>query len=447
MAKTHSEVIAEMEQKMLALHTENESIQAQADADSRDLTDAETQKITTNSADFEKARAEIERRKLLLDQSTMLAAPQPRLVPPTTTTTNTAVIPAMSAARHVEGAKTAWGWRSFGEFVRGVITASTGRNPDPRFQAAATTYGSEGTSADGGYALPPDFKDYITKKVQGETSLLPLTDQYVSSSNKITLPFDAIAPWSASGIKANWIDEATAITATKPVLSQVEVQAYKLAALCPLSEEAIEDIPSLNSWLPGKVADSVISAINEAILAGTGSGQPTGIISSAGKVTQTAVSGQGASTVTFANVVAMYSKMLPQLAANAVWLINPSVLPQLLSLVGPGYAPGAWLPPNNSLANAPYGTLLGRPVIANEHCSYLGTEGDVIFWAPKSYVTVTKASGFRSDTSIHLYFDQAVSTLRVMMRLGGKSLWAGTVATKNGSSAYGNVITLNSTRT
>ena len=442
-AKTHSDIIAECEGRMLDLHTRNESIQAQADADVRELSQEEENQIRANSTEFQRTKVEIERRKTLMEQSAQLTRVQPAATQPAPTRAPSA-LPNTAVTEFMEGPRSAWGWRSFGEFVKGVINASVGRQPDPRFQAAATIYGNETTAADGQYALPPDFRDTLIKKVQGENSLLPLTDQYISSSNKITLPVDAVAPWAASGIQAAWTGEGVAITATKPVLTQVEIQAHKLAALCPLTDEAIEDIPSLNSWLPGKIAEVLVSAINEAILCGDDTGKPDGIIGSGGQVVVTSAKVKDVS-VGFADVVQMFSAMNPAFVNQSIWLINPSVMPQLLSLVGPGYAPGAWMPPNNSLANAPYGTLLGRPVIAQEHCKYLGTLGDIVFWHPKSYVTVTKASGIRSDTSMHLYFDQGISALRVTTRLGGKNLWAGTLAGKN-TVTYGNVIVLNGTR-
>jgi HK97 family phage major capsid protein len=452
--KSQTEIIAELEAAMLQAHEECTSIQAKADAEGRDKTDAEVARIEELDCRFQTAKADIEQRRKIMNQQAMLAAPAPSVTRPQPVMVEAAAVPQVApytgrrTVEYVEGPKSAWGWRSIGEFMHGVIKAHTGRGLDPRFQAAVTTYGSEGTSADGGYALPPDFRETIVKKMNGDMALLPLTEQLTTSSNKITIPFDATTPWQTSGgVLTAWTDEAAAITASKPALTQVEVQAYKLAALVSLSDELIEDVPALNAWLPGKLGEKFQSAISNAIMNGSGSGQPTGVIGSSGQVTVTAKSGQGAGTVVFENIVGMYARMHPQLVSQAVWLIHPAVLPQLLSLVGPGYSPGAWMPPGNTLANSPYGTLLGRPVYASEYCAALGTAGDIVFWAPKTYISVTKSAGLRSDTSIHFAFDQALTTVRATVRIGGKSLWAATVTPRTGAATYGNVIVLNSTRT
>jgi HK97 family phage major capsid protein len=449
----HTEMIAEAEKAMLRSHEEAQSIQAQADADQRDLSPEEESRVQACQAQFKRSRGEIERRRELQNQAAAINAPQPRVVhsmtPVPTPGAISTTAPHAQRFEYVEGAKTAWGWRSFGEYVRGVINAGTGRGLDPRFQAAATTYGSEGTSADGGYALPPDFRDTINKKVQGEQNLMSLCEQYVTSSNKITVPLDTTTPWQTSGgVLVNWTDEGTAITNSKPSLAQIDIQAYKLAALVPLTDELIEDVPAINSWLPGKIGDKLVSALNLACIAGTGTGQPTGIVGSAGEVVVTPTSSVG--KVTWAGVTALYSRMLPQLIPQAVWLIHPSVLPSLLDMTGAGSVP-VWLPPGPATYSAgvagPAGTLLGRPVLMSEYCSAVGTKGDIIFWAPKTCACVMKASGIRSDLSIHFYFDQAIQSLRVITRVGHKSLYTSAVSPKNGAATYGNVVDLSSTRT
>ena len=95
----------------------------------------------------------------------------------------------------------------------------------------------------------------------------------------------------------------------------------------------------------------------------------------------------------------------------------------------------------------PAGTLLGRPVYLSENNPALGSKGDIIFFAPKTYGVVTKAGGVQTDLSIHFFFDAVVSALRAVVRVGGKSMYTSTVSPKNGSATYGNVITLNATRT
>ena len=452
--ETHQKAIENAEQRMLALVQESESIQARADAAGAQLTQDEANKIAANLQEFEGCKAEIGRRKGMLEAAAQLAAPASSTPIPQPFAASPAA-PKAARFEYVEGPKSANGFRSFGEFVRSVINAGVGRGIDPRFHAAAaTTAGTEGTSADGGYAVPPDFRETIVKKVMGETNLMSMCEQFVTSSYKVTVPLDTATPWQTSGgILTYWVGENTAITQSKPALSSIDIQAYKLAALVPLTDELISDAPALNAWLPGKVSEKITSAMNAALIAGSGDGstQPTGIVGSAGEVVQAAVSGQGANTIVWKNVTGMYSRMLPQLIPQSVWLVHPATLPQLLEMSATAGNVPVWLPPTAATYSAgmagPAGTLLGRPVYLSENNPALGSKGDIIFFAPKTYGVVTKAGGVQTDLSIHFFFDAVVSALRAVVRVGGKSMYTSTVSPKNGSATYGNVITLNATRT
>ncbi|MGD5399570.1 phage major capsid protein, partial [Xanthomonas citri pv. citri] len=131
---------------------------------------------------------------------------------------------------------------------------------------------------------------------------------------------------------------------------------------------------------------------NTAIVAGTGVGQPLGIIPGYGAVGASVVqvnkaTSQPADTLWMANVEDMYARMYAPWRRNAIWLINQDLEPQLgrmafqaagaTSLL-PGTNPvPAYLPPGG-LSNSPYATLKGRPVVPIEACSAIGDLGDII---------------------------------------------------------------------
>jgi HK97 family phage major capsid protein len=75
--------------------------------------------------------------------------------------------------------------------------------------AAASTYGAEGTGADGGFAVPPEWRAEIMANVDAEDGLLSRTDVQSISSNSITYPVDESPAWASSGgIRAYWDGEA-----------------------------------------------------------------------------------------------------------------------------------------------------------------------------------------------------------------------------------------------
>ncbi len=304
-----------------------------------------------------------------------------------------------------------------------------------------TSYGNETADADGGYALPPDFRAPIAKLIADATSMLSYCDQLTTSSNSITVPTDETTPWQGTGgIQAAWVAEAGQIAQSKPKLKEVTTKAEKVAALVPITDELKEDVAAMGSYLTAKVPSKFVSTINLAILSGSGSGQPLGILDESSPmvvptVTVSPTAAEASNRISFQDILAMYGRLYSGFRRNAAWFVHPdveTVLP-LMSFPGTGTAVPVYLPPGG-VSGSPYATLLGRPVIPIEECPALGTRGDIILADMKQYMAVLKAGGVRQDVSIHLFFDYAVTAFRFMLRVGGRPWWAASIAPLHGSS-------------
>lgn len=343
--------------------------------------------------------------------------------------------------------KETWGFQSPGEFVLAARNHKAGRK-DPRIIAAITTFGSEGVNEDGGFAVPPDYRSNIRKALEGQDSLAALCDDQRTSSNRLSFPVDENAPWdSASGVTVGYLGEGATLTASKVKLKLLETKLTKVGALVPLTEELIEDAAAMTSYVQTKVPEKFVGFINQEIIRGTGApGTLLGILESAAKYTVAAKAAQGAGTVIADNVSKMYSSLPVKSRQRAVWCVHPDV-EAVLPLMLIGNQP-IYLPPGG-LLNKPNGTLLGLPVMVCEDCSALGTEGDIILWDPKEYLLATKTgpSAVRSDVSIHVYFEQDLTAMRFVQRMGGQPWWTAPFSRKNGTSKSSPIVTLNSTRT
>ena len=448
--------VEELQDRLIELRDQMNNIQAKADAEQRQLTTDESKQIEEIFATFEETEADIDRRERLINANARLSVGRGRQ----TDADNVANVgedlasrprrerPLVPAAARDPNDVGKWGFRSVGEFasaVRAAHPSSGGRNLDPRLIAnAPTSYGSEGVGEDGGFAVPPDFRRDIMQKVMGEESMLSRTDQLTSSSNSITIPKDETTPWQTSGgIQAAWEGEGAQFSQSKPSLEQSTIRLNKLTALVPVTEELLSDAPALSTYLRRKTPEKFDFKINDAILNGTGAGQPLGVLNSGALITVNAESGQAADTVRFENIVNMYSRLYSACRQNAVWLINQDVEPQLLTMQfpGTGTAVPAYLPPGG-LSAQPYGTLLGRPVIATEAAQTLGDAGDITLVDLRQYMTATKTGGIRQDVSIHLWFDYDVTAFRFVMRVAGQPWWSNAISPKNGSNTRSCFVTL-----
>lgn len=453
-ADVAADTIENLQNNLLDLRDQMNNVQARADAEKRPLTDDETRELEKLFATFETTEADIARREKQIEiNARMSASAGVKTKPPTqaevdppqnsgdpTTRAQAARQPRASVPAQPRSQDTGkWGFRSAGEYFAAVLKGSNPRNAivDPRLIAnAPTTYGSEDVGADGGFAVPPDFRTEIVKRVMGEDSLLGRTDQMTTSSNSITVPTDETTPWQTSGgIQAYWESEAGQKMQSKPALTEKTVKANKIIALVPMTDELLQDAPAMASYVNGKAPEKIDFKVNNAILNGTGVGQPLGFLQSGALVTVTPESGQAADTVRFENIVNMYTRMVDSSKRSAVWLINGDVEPQLMSMSfpGTGTAVPVYLPPGG-LSGQPYGTLMGRPVISTEAAAALGDVGDISFVDLKQYMSVVKAGGIRQDVSIHLFFDYDVSAFRFVLRVGGQPWWNTAITRLNGLS-------------
>ena len=160
--------------------------------------------------------------------------------------------------------------------------------------------------------------------------------------------------------------------------------------------------------------------ISNAIINGTGAGQPLGILVAPGTLSITKETGQPATTIVSENIDKMWARMLTRAKRNAVWLVSQDCEPQLANLnrsVGTGGAL-VYNPPGG-ISQLPYGTLKGRPVRETEFNPTLGAVGDIILADLGYYATGTRGS-VMADSSIHLRFDYAETAFRFMFEVDGQ---------------------------
>lgn len=323
-----------------------------------------------------------------------------------------------------------FGFKSFGEYAYHVRAAALGNGRlDPRLQAAATTYGNEGSGPDGGFAVPEQFGSEISSIALEEQSLLAMADDTPVTGNSMTFPKDETTPWGSTGITATWDGEGAAAGQKKPVLGKSRLELHKLRVLVPATDELLADAPAMSAHLTKKMAEAVLWKSNDAIINGTGSGMPLGVLTAASLVAQAKETSQTADTIVAANVAKMYGRCLKGAGANLVWLINPDAYAQIITMTL-GDQP-IWTAPTQGVRNAPDGLLLGRPIVMTDACDTVGDQGDIILANMAGYRTITKAGGAEFSQSMHLWFDQDVQAFKLVFRMDGQPALASAVTPPN----------------
>ena len=421
-----SKKLRDLQAKKSGLVTSARAITTLAETENRDLSAEESSQFEALSAQIDAVNAAINRETTLLAEESTVD---------------------IIRAKHIHDRADLdekRGFKTFGEFAAAVQQANTGRNAmDDRLSISATapgTYGNEAAGADGGFLVPPEFSKAIFTLAQTEDALLPLTDNIDIGGNSMVFPKDETTPWGTDGVRAYWQAEATAATATKPKLGTIILRLHKLMALVPLTDELLSDTNALDSYLPGKVADSLRWKINEALLFGNGNGQPLGALNSGAAIVQAKDTSQATLTVSLSNITNMIARLIPGSYPKSFWLITPDALPSLFGLTLGNYP--IYLPMNQGAQGSPYGTLMGRPITVSQHAAAFSAQGDIALIYPTYIRSITKAGGIQTATSLHLYFDADATAFRATFRVDAQSKIAAPVAQAKGSNTLSPFIQL-----
>lgn len=321
--------------------------------------------------------------------------------------------------------------------------------------AVATGGAAAGVPSDGGYLIQKDFATELFSRMSSAGSLsdpqLPQVRSIPIGPNSDGLKLNVVDETSRAtgsrwgGVQVYWGSEADAATAKKPKLRQMELELKELIGLAYATNRLLQDASALEAVFIQAFSEEMAWMKEDARINGTGAGQPKGIVSTTGASATIEVAketGQDAATVLYKNIVKMWARLWSRSRMNAVWLVNQDVEPSLHQMtmpVGTGGVP-VYLPPGG-VSDAPYGRLMGRPVVAVEYCKTLGTAGDIILWDPTQYIEITKG-GLQADQSVHVRFTTNENTFRFITRVDGQPLWNSAISPSNGTNTQSPQITL-----
>ena len=330
-------------------------------------------------------------------------------------------------------------FETLGQQMLAVVNAGKpGGQTDPRLYNAAASGLNETVNSDGGFLVQTDFVDGLLQDLIKSSMLAPKCRPQQISGNANSMKINGVDETSRAtgsrqgGIQAYWADEADEKTKSKPKFRKIELNLHKLIGLCYATDELLADAPALESFIRAAFPAEFAFVTDDAILRGTGAGQPLGILNAGSLVTVNKEAGQKADTITAQNVIDMSSRIFAGSYLNANWYINQMCLPQLYTMsVAVGLGGQLIFMPPGGLSGAPYGTLLGRPVIPIEQASALGDVGDILLADLNGYVLAQKG-GIQSDVSIHVRFVYDESVFRFVLRIDGQPVRATTLTPYKG---------------
>ena len=183
-------------------------------------------------------------------------------------------------------------FNSFGEqLLAAYRAAAPGGKIDERLTTRAASGLNETTPSDGGFLVQQDFVTELLKRTYETGILASKVKKIPISTNANGLKINAIDEESRAngsrwgGVQTYWEGDADEITASKPKFRQMDLSLKKLTGLCYATDELLQDAAALEAVIRQAFAEEFGFKIDDAILSGSGTGEPLGILNGGALVT------------------------------------------------------------------------------------------------------------------------------------------------------------------
>lgn len=290
---------------------------------------------------------------------------------------------------------------------------------------------NEVSATAGGYTVPPSLSLDLMRDLS-TGSLMRRHGAYVQPMQTLQchLPVPDVSTVQAAGVAPyfggflmSWLSQSDQNTypATGMNFRNVVLTAWDLGGYVYASNSFLMDAAGVNAWLVRLFANGAAWYQDLAFFAGSGVGQPQGVIGCSGAATVTRATG---ANVKAADLQTMISKLLPSAEDDgAIFFCHPTVKAQFNGTNFPNWIPNGKLRFN------------GVPIVSTGKCSTLGTKGDIILVTPSLYII-----GDRQQVEVAFSTEEPTawkhfqSAFRVKSRVDGQPAVAAPITLQDASS-------------
>lgn len=387
------------------------SILDAAEAESRDMTEAEETEYKSLDASLDKIDKDIEREERLAAEEAAMSKPSKSL--------------RLSTKAQKADPKEFVDLR---DFLMSVIT----RRDDPRlYDLYEEREQSMGTGTKGGFMVPEQFRPGLISINPQEAVFRPRAQVIPAGS-----PPDAAITLAAlnqgaaenmyGGVVVQWIAEAGTKPETDMDIKQIKLEPKEVAAHLVLTDKLMRNWGAASSVCDTQLRLAIRAAEENAFYTGNGVGRPLGVLQSPARINYARAT---ANSITYPDVVGMFARL--KMGGSPVWIASQTTIPQLATMVDNATGSNAvWM--QSAVPGMPP-TLLGIPVLFHERSVALGTAGDLVL-ADLGYYLIKDGSGPFVAMSEHVYFTTNRSVLKIFWNVDG-SPWLDAPIPLEGSAA------------
>lgn len=207
-------------------------------------------------------------------------------------------------------------------FFKHLIAFSSTRDPEHLKHVKAL---SEGDNASGGYLVPTEFRAQLVEDIKDLPVMRNLVTVIPMASDSLELPT------LASDVKTSWGSENTAISTTTARFGTLTFTPYRLNTMLYTSRELVSDSAiSVVPLITRLFSQAIGRAEDTAMILGSGTGQPTGIITSIASIS--GIDNANTDADLPQNIKRLPFRLGTAYRARAKWIMNSISLAAVASL-------------------------------------------------------------------------------------------------------------------
>lgn len=284
------------------------------------------------------------------------------------------------------------------------------------FQKVRNTLSVGGAGSEGGFTVQTEVVKQVLNALKAYGGMRAVsTILQTEQGNPLSYPTS-----DGTNEIGEIIAENATATASDPSFGTLPLSVYKFSSkIITVPFELLQDSAvDIESFINDRIVTRLGRIGNQVFTTGTGTGQPTGIVTASGAGV-TAATG-GATTVTYDNLVDLQHSIDPAYRDGAFFMMHDSTIKAIRKLKDSNGRP-LWVPDfDGGITAAQGGTLLGAPVLLNQQMPVMAANAkSILFGNFKNYIIrdVMAMNLFRFTDSV--YASKGQVGFLAWMRSGG----------------------------
>ena len=250
-----------------------------------------------------------------------------------------------------------------------------------------------GTDSEGGHLVPDEYERTLVEALQEQNIFRGFAHLIRTSSG------DRKIPVVTSKGTASWIEEEAPYDESDDAFGAASIGAYKLSTMIKVSDELLNDsVFEIAGYIAKEFARRIGAAEEEAFIAGSGSGKPTGLLH-ATLGAQVGVTAASATAVTFDEVMDLFYSLRSPYRRQAIFLMNDSTVKALRKLKN-GAGDYIWQP---SITAGTPDKILNCPVYTSSFVPAVASVAKTIIFGDMNYYWIADREGRKFKRLNELY--------------------------------------------